>query len=62
MEIPRRFGWRLLADPAADLPGAEPVPAPGTPEAAAAEDTGSGADWGLYAQLPQLSGQEETQS
>ncbi len=56
MEIPRRFGWRLLADPAADLPGADA--ATGAPEAEAAEDTGSGADWGLYARLTQIWGQE----
>ena len=56
MEIPRRFGWRLLADPAADLPGADA--ATGAPEAEAAEDTGSGAGWGLYARLTQIWGQE----
>lgn len=56
MEIPRRFGWRLLADPAADLPGADAASA--VPEAEAAEDTGSGADWGLYARLTQIWGQE----
>ena len=60
MEIPRRFGWRLLADPAADLPGVDP--AAGAPESEAAEDTGSGADWGLYARLPQVWGSEGDQS
>ena len=60
MEIPRRFGWRLLTDPAADLPGTEP--APGVPESEAAEDSGSAADWGLYARLPQIWGSEGEQS
>jgi hypothetical protein len=65
MEIPRRFGWRLLADPAADLPGVDAAAgAPGSEaaESATAEDTGSGADWGLYARLPQVWGSEGEQS
>ena len=45
LQIPRQYGWRLLADPAAELPQTTPVPCPSEARAAPAAEYFADTGW-----------------